>query len=56
MPAPPAFSKTELLTLAGFLAGYSGLTANRTSWTYASSPAKLSSLSRSQEDLSFHRD
>jgi len=26
MPAPPAFSKTELLTLAGFLAGYSGLT------------------------------
>jgi hypothetical protein len=31
MPAEPVFTNTERLALAGFLAGYGGLTARRTS-------------------------
>ena len=34
----PAFTSAERLALAGFLAGYRGLTAKRTRWTCASSP------------------
>ncbi len=34
----PAFSETEKLALAGFLAGYSGIPERPTRWTCASSP------------------
>ena len=35
----PVFTDAERVALAGFLAGYRGLTARRTRLTYASSPA-----------------
>lgn len=34
----PVFSTAERLALAGFLAGYSGLTAGPTSWTWLPTP------------------
>ena len=39
VPLRPAFSDAERLALAGFLAGYRGLTGDAYAWTYASSPA-----------------
>ena len=35
----PSFTDTERLALAGFLAGYRGLTREAYTWTCASSPA-----------------
>ena len=43
VPASPIFSNAERLALAGFLAGYSGLTSQRTSWVCASTPASATS-------------
>ena len=36
VPATPVFTNTERLALAGYLAGYSGMTRRPTSWTCAS--------------------
>ena len=36
--AEPEFSDAERLALAGFLAGYSGMTRDASCWTYVSSP------------------
>ena len=43
MPVAPVFTNTERLALAGFLAGYTGLTVRRTAWTCASSSAGATS-------------
>jgi hypothetical protein len=43
--AEPAFTNTERLALAGFLAGYAGLTREAYAWTCASSPAGTTSTS-----------
>ena len=42
--AEPVFTNAERLALAGFLAGYTGLTREATLWTCASMPAGVSSI------------
>jgi hypothetical protein len=43
IPVAPTFTNTERLALAAFLAGYSGLTRQATSWTCANMRAGATS-------------